>query len=390
MWLSASIIFMVFGFFCEGISGEENNVKEGKVFSIFSIVQFKNTGCASTMTSSSSGQSFRNGTCLTNAECLEMGGASSGSCAGGFGVCCVFMKSACGSTINQNCSYIKNPGFSAAYTSTSNCQFTINKCDNSVCDFRLDFDTFTTNGPASTEEVNGGECQDSLTISTNTGQSVPVICGENSGQHMYLDVGTAASDSATFAFTFANAFSRFWDIKITQIPCNVRYDPPNGCLQYHTGIDGRFTTFNWGSTPVVQHLRNQDYRICIRQEEGYCCIIYMQCTDANSFTINPGTGGNDMWTMGKIQSNCAEDYIGIEASSQSGFGNTNSVYCGGFLNDIDAATTDAKIKDCTSPFAVSVVTDGTTDAVPAMLANSNKGVCLEYTQEPCAAGNPGP
>ena len=40
------------------------------------------------------------------------------------------MKSACGSTINQNCSYIKNPGFSAAYTSTSNCQFTINKCDN--------------------------------------------------------------------------------------------------------------------------------------------------------------------------------------------------------------------------------------------------------------------
>ena len=45
---------------------------------------------------------------------------------------------------------------------------------------------------------------------------------------------------------------------------------------------------------------------------GYCCIIYMQCTDANSFTINPGTGGNDMWTMGKIQSNCAEDYIGIE------------------------------------------------------------------------------
>ena len=100
------------------------------------------------------------------------------------------MKSACGSTINQNCSYIKNPGFSAAYTSTSNCQFTINKCDNckfiinifysfkklykckliflAVCDFRLDFDTFTTNGPASTEEVNGGECQDSLTISTVT------------------------------------------------------------------------------------------------------------------------------------------------------------------------------------------------------------------------------
>ena len=39
MWLSASIIFMVFGFFCEGISGEENNVKEGK--GLLKILRFK-------------------------------------------------------------------------------------------------------------------------------------------------------------------------------------------------------------------------------------------------------------------------------------------------------------------------------------------------------------
>ena len=56
----------------------------------------------------------------------------------------------------------------------------------------------------------------------------------------------------------------FWYVLSPFFLCS----PPNGCLQYHTGIDGRFTTFNWGSTPVVQHLRNQDYRICIRQEEG--------------------------------------------------------------------------------------------------------------------------
>ena len=37
-----------------------------------------------------------------------------------------------------------------------------------VCDFRLDFDTFTTNGPVDTTETNGGECQDSLTITTVT------------------------------------------------------------------------------------------------------------------------------------------------------------------------------------------------------------------------------
>ena len=52
----------------------------------------------------------------------------------------------------------------------------------------------------------------------------------------------------------------------------LNYSPPNGCLQYHTGIDGRFTTFNYGGT-TAQHLRNQDYRICIRQEEGIFGIL---------------------------------------------------------------------------------------------------------------------
>jgi len=117
-----------------------------------------------------------------------------------FGVCCVFMTSTCGTTVSQNCSYLKNPGYPSAYTSTSSCQFTINKCDScndstiliisklhlkyfSVCDLRLDFERFTTNGPAATDETDGGLCQDMLTVTVNTGQAIPEICGENSGQH---------------------------------------------------------------------------------------------------------------------------------------------------------------------------------------------------------------
>ena len=62
----------------------EEDVRDSRIFSIFSIVQFKNTGCLSTMAlSSSSGNSYRNGTCFTNAECGEKGGSSAGSCAGG-------------------------------------------------------------------------------------------------------------------------------------------------------------------------------------------------------------------------------------------------------------------------------------------------------------------
>ena len=85
---------------------------------------------------------------------------------------------------------------------------------------------------------------------------------------VYVEMGQGSTDTATLAFTFSTtSTARTWEIKATQIPCGASYRPPDGCLQYHTGIDGRFTTFNWGGA-TAQHLRNQDYRVCIRQEEG--------------------------------------------------------------------------------------------------------------------------
>ena len=41
---------------------------------------------------------------------------------------------------------------------------------------------------------------------------------------VYLDVGRISSDSASLAFTFSGTFSRYWDIKVTQIPCDVTYE----------------------------------------------------------------------------------------------------------------------------------------------------------------------
>ena len=44
--------------------------------------------------------------CIANTDCLYINVVFIFR----FGVCCVFMVTACGSTISQNCSYIKNPG----------------------------------------------------------------------------------------------------------------------------------------------------------------------------------------------------------------------------------------------------------------------------------------
>ena len=57
------------------------------VLSLFSIVRFPNSACT--------GTNSYNGTCLTTSECSSYGGTASGSCASGFGVCCIGNKLSC-------------------------------------------------------------------------------------------------------------------------------------------------------------------------------------------------------------------------------------------------------------------------------------------------------
>jgi hypothetical protein len=88
--------------------------------------------------------------------------------------------------------------------------------------------------------------------------------------------------------------SRIWNIRIAQIPCGTTYTgikmnknvekiklfstaqtfvikmaAPDNCLQWFTSSVGTFSSFNYqfATTPVVQHLANQDYTICVRANQ---------------------------------------------------------------------------------------------------------------------------
>jgi len=349
---------------------EEN--REKKMFSLFNVVTFKNQPCQSN-------DNMRNGTCYTTTECDDKGGKASGNCASGFGVCCLFKVQLASQEINQNCTYIQNPGFPSAYTETTALSYVIRKCADDVCAVRLDFESFTTLGPVATGEEMGGLCVDSLVVTGSSGLSSPVICGMNDGQHIYMDMGNKNSDMATVAFTFAGASTtRMWEIKATQIPCAANYRPDSGCLQYHNGVTGRFTTFNFANAATQSHLRNQNYNICIRQEEGYCCVRYSVCSDTNSYTLD-----NNDNTKAEIDTQCAMDFLGIDGVGMTCTAASNRVQhtklCGGIFNAEKDNTLDIPLCDCTSPFAVNVVTDDTADTA----ANPSRGVCLEYMQVPC-------
>ncbi|TRY61361.1 hypothetical protein TCAL_01497 [Tigriopus californicus] len=82
------------------------------------VVRFQNGPCQS---------ASRMGTCYTD-------GVSSGSCAGGFGVCCVFTLG-CGQTTRDDCTYLSR----TAPTGQNNCQYTICKCSTNICRIRFDF-----------------------------------------------------------------------------------------------------------------------------------------------------------------------------------------------------------------------------------------------------------
>ena len=75
--LIISILFQI----SFSVDEDEDADRETKVLNMFSVVRFPNDGCTSS--------DNRNGTCYSTDECGNRGGSASGSCASGYGVCCI-------------------------------------------------------------------------------------------------------------------------------------------------------------------------------------------------------------------------------------------------------------------------------------------------------------
>ncbi|XP_059083874.1 uncharacterized protein LOC131881118 isoform X2 [Tigriopus californicus] len=360
-----------------------DNHRRGKVISLFSVVTFGNVACQSSLTYTTntiggvSVQRTRNGTCFTESECSSLGGNAQGACASGFGVCCVFLISDQALDITQNCTYIQNPNTPLVYTSTSSLQYTIRKSQDSVCQLRLDFESFALRGTDTQSEATGGTCLDQFVVTTSNNFPVPTICGQNQGQHIYVDLGQANTATADLDFSFTGESTiRNWDIKVTQIPCG-NTAAPNGCLQYHFGLSGRLTSFNFNPTND-NHLASQNYNVCIDQEDGFCCVEYTQCTDTDSFSLSTGTSTIDTAQQKVLfGSLCSLDFVIIEGSSGAcnmGTGGvSNNRYCGSFLGSTAMATTGSPICDCTSPFQVGIRTDELADGSAAINSKASRG-----------------
>merc|ERR1711976_382332 len=381
---------------------EQQKTRDGKVLPIFSVVTFKNALCAGTS---------RNGTCYTTSECSNKGGSESGSCAEGFGVCCVF-ELGCGDSASENGSYIVQ---AATTDPTTPCTMTICPCSTNICRIRLDFSTFIIAGP----QV-GTSDGDSVVTSSAVGHCVtdqfslsapnrgtPTICGTNTGYHMIVDADEACH-KALFT-TGGGTTSRQWDIWVTQYNCGdeeFSRAGPMGCLQYHTGTTGLIQSFNFPTTiaavtAATTHLANQYYDICIRREANYCYICYIPIYGTPAIG-DQGTFGLglsvDTAAQAGDDSDCIADYIEFPNGAVSP-GTLTIVetvkLCGRYFHSTRTTVGYSTICTRSTPFRVGVAFDGIEDVTAtANIINANVneqgafpggiiGFRLVYTQNTC-------
>ncbi|KAL1117066.1 hypothetical protein AAG570_004394 [Ranatra chinensis] len=345
------------------------------VLPLLTVIQFGNDGCVS-----STGD---NGTCLTAAECAMRGGRASGTCAKNVGVCCLFMAT-CGQSTGQNCTYFVNSGYPHHYDTTGSCQLTIHKAHPDVCQLRLDFEKFNLAGPEPENHV----CNNDQFIVFG-GNPVPAICGSNTGNHMYIDVGTGHTSTIKLTvLTSGPSFPRNWKIKICQIRCSSLNRAEDGCLQYHTGVSGQIRSFNYDQATGLQ-LSNQDYSVCIRSERNFCGIQYSPCSDpsnnrSHAFSLSGNTASQNEVTSMVGPNACTGDWVIIPCASNVGRvlgpGAPPCVdrICGGTFNS-EVSTSETTVYSAVKPFRLAVHTDN----VEFPNDVGNRGFCLNYVQQPC-------
>ncbi|XP_076312958.1 uncharacterized protein LOC143226194 [Tachypleus tridentatus] len=335
------------------INAKPNAVREQKsFFSIFSLVDFPNELCQT--------DDQLVGTCYTKWECKNLGGKERGSCASKFGVCCVF-EVGCGGGVQHNNSIILSPGYPSTFTETRRCDITIKKLPN-ICQVRLDFVKMTLAQPSHTVCVNDQFFAPGFL-------NIPIICGENSGQHIYIDF--TENNELPLSFVTARvSVERIWNVQVIFIGCDSTERAPGGCLQYYKQTKGYVSSFNFESTlqNIPRHLSNQNYAICVQPNPGFCHIRWTpEC-----FEIT----GSDGTAMRGEQ--CQFDWVSIPNAYKDGGTLTFDRFCGTRLNTMKKSSESVSLISASMPFTLHFVTN--TKELPK---SKNRGFKLKYEQLPC-------
>lgn len=217
-----------------------------------------------------------------------------------------------------------------------------------------------------TDVATTGVCTDSFEVTGPTGRNPSVICGVNTGQHLFIETGSSTT-ATTMSFTIASTGGGSWKIKVSQVECTSNSRAPTDCDQYFTGISGELKSINFDGG--IQ-LRDIQYTICIRREVGSCGIQYtvQDNTTPDSYDLSDATANAN---GGTIATGEAMGYISIPGSN-------TDLYSGTILSSqtSTAEGVNGAILATGMPFTIGV---SNTDNAQT----SSDGFHLVYAQTPC-------
>lgn len=230
------------------------------------------------------------GTCKNDVECNKNKGRPDGSCMGGLGVCCV-MALSCGEKSLENNTFFANPDYPEPSWEARLCEVELKKKHKGILQIMIEFEDFELAPPNIEGECITDVFQIKLSSNKPSPYSLLRICGQNTGQHLYLDVSQIDEPLLLSVATSGGGYPRRWSIRIVQMDEKNYLLAPPGCLQYYTDTVGHFRSFNLGRS--LKHLY---YAVCFRIDNGYSGIRFTE----NFFGMNgPGCkrkpgGGSSM------------------------------------------------------------------------------------------------
>ncbi|EEC16557.1 conserved hypothetical protein, partial [Ixodes scapularis] len=217
-----------------------------------------------------------------------------------------------------------------------------------------------------------GQCiTDSFMVRTTVGERLPILCGENAGLHLYVDMGRSSGNPVVLSVVSnGDKMTRRWRIKISMVQCNSLDIAPAGCLLYYRSPSAIVRSFNYG--PMVDHrvryLSNLRYSICIRMEENFCSIKWETESNSSFSWGKPIDRGANGTTCNM------DDFVGIDQGSMLGLGHGQDRFCGTSLGDENVIISNSK------PFTLKVKSN---HASSDNAMNGQYGFSLRYTQLPC-------
>ncbi|XP_018006839.1 uncharacterized protein LOC108664684 [Hyalella azteca] len=312
---------------------------------------------------------FATGTCLSISECASLGGTATTTCAMNFGTCCV-LRQICSQTVTSSTtSYFTNPSYPNTDNSVAggSCSIAILPCQNNICQIRIDFIDVNLIMP---ENSNGKCAYDKLIITGNGANSgkIPTLCGNLTGQHIYIDVEPTCSPTNINVQVYAPQLdARKFNMKVTQIPCLSQDLAPAGCLQYYNSTSGTIKSFNYGSVNGL--IETQNYATCIASQPGFCSITWRKTADS-SFQL-PGT-------CAPTSECCVNAYVLVPGATCQGLAFSNACtikdprFCGNSFPTTDTTETVSWHK----PFALYA-------HIPKSLGQFYAGYSLDYSLNRC-------